>query len=393
MDPSARAAYDFASRFACKPRWRTGAPGRINLIGEHTDYNLGFALPMAIDRYAAIAAAPAATNLSRLHAADLNETIQLDLTQQASIHAFISTVATDSSDHFAPHLLGVAAQFIKRGHVLPNIDLVLASSIPIGAGLASSAAIKVAMCNLLASAIGISLSPMETALLCQRAEHESVGTPCGIMDMLTSAIAHAEASQQSSHALLLDCQTNHAERIPLPSSGSLAFLVVDTGVKHALAGSEYAVRRRTCEQAAMKLHVSSLRDATMDALHRASLTDEERRCALHVVQENQRTLDAAQALQERSFDRLGEILFAGHQSLRELYQVSCAELDTIVDAARELRESGLVYGARMTGGGFGGCAIVLCPPGHESQIRERIESAFQSAHGRKPRIDRVRAVS
>lgn len=393
MDPLERAAREFVARFVHPPHWVAAAPGRVNLIGEHTDYNLGFALPMAINRFAAIAAAPAATGISRLYAADFNRTAEIDLSQPASIHEFISTLTADSREHFAPHLLGVALQFIKRGHALPNLDLVLASSVPIGAGLASSAAIKVAMCHVLAVAIGISLSPMETALVCQRAEHESVGTPCGIMDMLTSAIAHAEAPQQESCALLLDCLTNHVERIPLPPSESLAFLVIDTGVNHALAGSAYAMRRRTCEQAAIKLRVPSLREATIDSLHHAGLTDEERRCALHVLQENQRTLDAAEALRARSFDQLGELLFAGHQSLRDLYQVSCAELDTIVDSARALRENGLAYGARMTGGGFGGCAIVLCPPVNELQIRRRIETDFAAAHGRKPALDRVQPAS
>jgi len=367
-----RAVQLFEHRFGRSPTLAAAAPGRVNLIGEHTDYNHGFVLPMAIDRQAIALADPANGRLSTFLAIDLDQEVQTDLTRP---------LAPLRETRWANYALGVADQFIRRGFELPNLDLALTSTVPIGSGLASSAAVEVAVATLLEQLTGAPLDPIDKALLCRDAEHAFPATPCGIMDMLVAC------SARPGHALLIDCRANHARPIPLPPPDRAVLLIADTGVRHDLASGAYADRRTTCELAAARLGLDSLRDATPSAIESAGLTETEHKRALHVVLENRRTLQAARLLRASDLDAFGRLMFESHDSLRYLYEVTCPELDTLVEEARLLREQRHeLYGARMTGGGFGGCAIVLCAPSAAAQTAKRLQHAFAAAHRRQAKL-------
>jgi galactokinase len=351
----------------------------VNLIGEHTDYNEGFVLPVGIDRQALFVADRTDTSHSVLYAVDLDETVEADLTQPLSPLGVT---------HWANYPLGVAQQFVGRGFDLPPIEALFTSSVPIGAGLSSSAAIEVAMATLLEQLLGVELEPLEKVLLCQKAENVFAGAPCGIMDMYTATMAEPD------HALLLDCRCNRATPIRMPSADEAALLIADTGVKHELATSAYAERRATCERAAAALGVSSLRDATIEMLDEGQLTKMEHSRAYHVIGENRRVELAATALREGNLERFGDLMFESHASLRELFEVSCPELDTLVDTARGLRDQGLgVLGARMTGAGFGGCAIILCRAPAAGIVADGLAREYEARHSRPPKLFEARAAS
>jgi galactokinase len=372
-----RALAKFFARFGARPRFAAAAPGRINLIGEHTDYNDGFVLPMAIDRWAVIVADFAPNNQSVFVAADLAREFTLDLRTPLA--------PSPTLNAWVNHLTGVVHQFKNRGTEAPNLNLLLTSTVPIGAGLASSAAIEVAMATLIEQITGSRCDPLERAKLCQRAEHEFVGTPCGIMDMLVACAAVEGA------AMFIDCRSLQITTVPLPPFGEASVLIVDTGVRHDLAAGMYAQRRCECAEAARQLGVRFLRDATAALLAASALPDVLLHRATHVVTENMRTVLAAAALRTGDLEQLGDLMFASHESLSRLFEVSCAELDLIVEAAGELRGEG-VFGARMTGGGFGGCAIVLCRSGRAADIQVNVCDRFQRQFERSPATFVVRAV-
>ncbi len=377
----AEAATAFTDRFGRRPQFAAAAPGRVNLIGEHTDYNDGFVLPMAIDRWAIVVADLAANNVSTFWAIDLGEKVLCNLTAPL----------TPVDAHFANYLLGVVDQFAKLGCSVPNLDVAITSTVPIGAGLASSAAIEVAMATLLENVVPASLDPIDKALLCQRAEHTFPGTPCGIMDMFIATLA------QPNYALLIDCQSNTAQPIPLPPADSVAMLIANTNVPRELAQSEYAARRRTCQESATRLGLTTLRQATEEMgispiFRERGLSDRQARCAEHVVCENQRVLQTAEALKAGDLATVGRLMFDSHTSLRDLYQVSCAELDALVDAAKEMRGDGGVIGARMTGGGFGGCALVLCQADAVTTVSDELARRFSSRFARPATLFTVTAV-
>ncbi len=353
---SAEAA--FVRRFGRKPRFAAAAPGRVNLIGEHTDYNEGFVLPMAIDRRAVIVGDRAARDRSTFWSVDLDQVAEADLTAQLA----------PQPRGFANYLLGVADQWNAAGYRLPNLDVVIQSSVPIGAGLASSAAVEVAFAHLLQQVTGAAMSPLDLALLCRRAEHSFPGTPCGIMDMLVAT--HARPG----HAMLIDCRSNQVQAIPLPPPDRASFLIADTGVRHDLADGAYAERRGRCAAAASRLGLPSLRDARRGMPAAGSMPAAELAAALHVLAENERTLVAAAAIATGDLEALGALMFDSHESLRDLLDVSCPELDVLVEAAAALRGAG-VYGARMTGAGMGGCAVVLCRPDALDQVTAALERA------------------
>jgi galactokinase len=370
-----RAFTGFHKRFKRRPRWAATAPGRVNLIGEHTDYNDGYVLPMAIDRHVVVLADDAWESWSTLRAIDLKTEIRADLSRPQTPRP---------SGDFGNYLLGVSDQFARAGEV-PNLDLVVTGNVPIGAGLASSAAVEVAMATLLQEVTGLELDPRSMALVCQRAEHEFAKTPCGIMDMFVAT--HAS----SGRALLIDCRTMDARPIPLPPADEVSILIADTTVRRALAESAYADRRRTCAEAARRLGMPSLRDAHVGLLAGAGLSDEQLRCARHVIDENQRTLLAAAALSTGDLEALGELMFDSHASLRDLYGVSCAELDALVEAAAALRGDGGVIGARMTGAGFGGCAVVMCRDGAGERVSIELSRQFAERFGHPPKCFPVKA--
>lgn len=357
-----RALDAFESGFGRPATLAAAAPGRVNLMGEHTDYNDGYVLPIAIDRWAVIVGdvAPETESISTWYSLDLDEEYEADLQQP------LQPVTLD----WVNYPLGVVEEFRQHQIELPNIDFVLTSSVPIGAGLSSSAAITVALATMFAEALGFDLDPIRKAQWCQRAEHEFPKVPCGIMDPMIASLA------SEGDALFIDCQSHETKRVTMPPQDDAVLLIANTNVKHALATSEYAARREECRLAVEELRavlfrqeIQSLRDVTANDLRQArdQMDPVFMRRAMHVVNENIRTLESIRALMQHDLQRFGEYMFASHVSLRDEYEVSCAELDTLVELAGELslaiagQDRG-VYGARMTGAGFGGCAIILCRP-------------------------------
>jgi galactokinase len=373
-DPRVRARSAFRGAFGSEPRWGAAAPGRVNLIGEHTDYNDGFVLPMAIDRVCVAVGGPAADpHESRILAVDLGETVSIDLSRPLEVGPGAGQIEQGS---WPAYIAGVAARFQRLlGGSLANLDIAVASSVPVGGGLSSSAAIEVATSTLLEQATGITLEPKAKALLCQRAEHEFAGVPCGIMDQFVSVMG------REGHALLIDCRSQVVEHIPMPRPEHIVVLILNSNVRHSLAAGEYAKRKAECQAAVRALGIASLRDADEAVVvqARAHLSDVEFRRARHVVSENARTVAAAVALRGGDLAGLGRLMIESHRSLRDDYEVSCAELDTLVELAEGTEG---VFGARMTGGGFGGCVVALVSAPRAGRIAEEVGRGYRARHGR-----------
>jgi galactokinase len=349
------------------------APGRVNLIGEHTDYNGGFVLPMALERAATVAAAPREGRRVRAHSVNLGETVEFDLDRPGRPRRGL----------WLDYVEGVARALIRRGASLCGADLVVSSDVPAGAGLSSSAALEVSVGMALAAVSGARVGPLELALAGQEAEHTYVGTMCGIMDQLTSARGRA------GHALLIDCRTLETTPIPLDTSET-AVVVCDTHVRHELASSAYNERRADCERGVELLravlpNIKALRDVSVEDLERygALLPETVLRRCRHVVTENARTLAAAEALRAGRTDELGRLMWQSHESLRDDYEVSCAELDALVETAAGV---GGVLGARMTGGGFGGSTVNLVSRHALQDFRCAVTAAFTERFGHAPTV-------
>ncbi len=359
----------FSERFGSAPRWLAVAPGRVNLIGEHTDYNGGYVLPLAIDRHVVIAAAPVAGAGGRLRvysaALDTSVDIRLDGSEPPGDPAW------------ANYVRGVVRAFGERGLVAGSIDAAIVSDLPLGGGLSSSAALEVATATLLEKATGATLHPREKARLCRQAEHDFAGVPCGVMDQLASVIGDAAG------ALLIDCRSEVVRVIPFADPGVIV-LVCNTNTKHALVDGAYARRRMECTDASRQLGVASLRDATPAMVEAAngSLDPVIARRARHVTTENMRTVAAAAHLEAREFADVGRLMYASHRSLRDDFEVSSAELDTLVDVAREIGPAGGVLGARMTGGGFGGCTVTLVRTDSAASVANTLSTEYQKRTGR-----------
>jgi galactokinase len=364
-----RARGAFAAHFGRPATLVVAAPGRVNLIGEHTDYNGGFVLPMAIDRHVVAAAAPgpAGARRWRVHSAELAGEAELPT----------DTPAPPGAPAWANYLRGVLAGYLERGWALPGLDVALVSDLPLGGGLSSSAALEVAGATLIEAACGQTLPALERARLCQRAEQRWAGVPCGIMDQLASV------GGQEAGALLIDCQSERFQVIAIPDE--VGVLVTNSQVRHALGDGEYARRRADCEEAARLLGVASLRTVSAEQLATASdrLPPVIARRARHVVQENARALAFADALAGRDLARAGALLYDSHRSLRDDYQVSCPELDALVEIAAELGPAGGVIGARMTGGGFGGCTVTLVHKAQLSAVAAALSEAYAQRCGRQ----------
>ena len=365
---ASRAGEFFARCFGHPPRWLVAAPGRVNLIGEHTDYNDGFVLPMAIERYIVVAAGANTTGRVTLHSVTTGETATFSVRPKVE----------RGEPGWSNYVRGVIAEFQKRAKKVSGFDAVIESSLPFGGGLASSAALEVAMAALLEAMTGPALDPIEKALLCQRAEHEFAGVPCGIMDQFTSILG------RENHALLLDCRSRTTTPVAM-TSPEVTVLIINTNTRHKLAESEYPKRREQCETAARVLKVSALRDATPATLlaARKQMEPVVFRRARHVVSENERTLQAAHAIQASDWAKAGELMYASHKSLREDYEVSCRELDAVVELARGMGTAGGVLGCRMTGAGFGGCAVSLVKTEAVPQITRTLDLAYEKQIGRQ----------
>jgi len=361
----------FETRFAHQPAIVVRAPGRINLLGGHTDYNEGYVLPVAVDRAAWAAAA----------AIDAREVLvrALDLGGDA---IFPLDVIPPSDGGWADYPKGVAWALQERGLRPVGMEAVLTSDVPVGAGLSSSAAVEVAFAYAWQQLSGFQLDRRDLALVCQRAENGYVGINCGIMDQMTSALG-AEG-----YALLLDCRTLEVEPVPLPAG--IVIMVADTGVRRRLATSEYNVRRAQCEQAVRMLRerlpgIRALRDVSLDDLKRlrAHLPEVIYRRALHVVTGNMRVLLAAAALRRGDLVTVGALMKACHASLRDYYEVSSPELDRLVEAACEVAGC---YGARLTGAGFGGCVVALVATDAVPDFEAHVSAIYESAFDRRPAI-------
>jgi galactokinase len=341
------------------------APGRVNLIGEHTDYNEGFVLPFAIDRRTVVALSARDDRLVRVASTFADEMAEIDLD-------LLGTQGPEGLSGWSAYPLGVAWALSEFGadlSAVPGVDLFIDSDVPVGAGLSSSAAIESAVALALNDVWRLSLDRRTLARVGQRAENVAVGAPTGIMDQSASLLG------QTDHAVFLDCRTLDSELIPLGlAEAGLAILVIDTGVKHNHATGGYGERRASCERGATAMGVTSLRDLTADDLPRAQqlLDDETFRRIRHVITENQRVLDTVALLRTDGAAAIGELLDASHRSMRDDFEISVPELNLAVETA----VSAGALGARMTGGGFGGAAIALVSLDDLSRIQVAVDNAF-----------------
>jgi galactokinase len=359
----------FASLFGGEPRLFF-APGRVNLIGEHTDYNDGFVLPVAIDRGTLTAGRARGDRLVRVHSVNLGETAELDLDRPGPPRRGL----------WLDHVEGVARAIEAAGSRLCGADLALESDVPLGAGLASSAALQISVGLTLLSLSAVPMHRLTLARAGQRAEHEFVGTECGIMDHLAATLGLAD------HALSIDCRSQAVT--PVPLDPDIAIVVCDTGVRRELARSEYNVRRAECERAVELLrpvvpNITALRDVGVSRLPEveALLPDPLRKRCRHVVTENDRTLRAAEALKNADRVALRELMAASYRSLRDDYEVSCPELDALVTIGDTIEGS---LGHRMTGAGFGGCTVHLVPSDGVARFQRTIAQEFERTFRRTP---------
>ena len=364
----------FKQAFGGPPEVTARAPGRVNLIGEHTDYNQGFVLPVAIDRYIAFAARCRGDRLVRARALDLAESNEFSLDAVSG--------ARDDLPLWGRYLAGVAALLEDGPARLPGVDVAFSGNVPRESGLSSSAALEMGAVALWQRALHRHPDPVAMAKLGRRVENEFLGIPSGIMDQFISALG------RRGQALLLDCRSLEYRQVPLP--GGADIVVANSGVKRALARSEYGVRVQQCAAAVAELRLAgveagSLRDVALDRFRalEAKLSELPRRRARHVITENQRVLDAVAALDAGSVERFGELMNASHRSLRDDYQVSAPELDTLVEIAWQ--QPG-VYGARMTGAGFGGCTVNLVRREAGKGLVAALQSGFAEVFGRTPEV-------
>jgi galactokinase len=361
----------FRARFGADPHVYR-APGRVNLIGEHTDYNDGFAMPAAIEFYCWVAVGSREDRKLKIYSEEFSAASEADL----------DSAAHQPSKTWSDYPLGVALQLEQAGFTLRGANLLIESEVPMGAGLSSSAAIEVATALALADQSGWTPDRVQLAQLCQRAENEFVGARVGIMDQFVSL--HG----QEDHALMLDCRSLSYEPLLIPDAVKL--VISNTMVKHELASSEYNRRRADCEEAVRRLAgvlpgIRALRDVSLDQLEQHSnvLSEIIHKRALHIVTENARVLDSAEALRSGDIARFGMRMAESHRSLRDLYEVSCRELDLMVDLAYQQKG---VYGARMTGGGFGGATINLVDARYAGEFKEKMAKAYQKETGLVPQI-------
>jgi galactokinase len=374
----------FLRHFGAQPAAVCRAPGRINLIGEHTDYNAGFVMPVAIDCYTYAAARARTDGRLRVHSSHFDETVERRLA------AGPRDVEPGAERHWSDYPWGVAQCLVTHGVALPGADLLIHGEVPIGAGLSSSAALEMAAALALTQSAGCSLDPLTLARLCQRAENEFVGSRCGIMDQFTAAFG------REGYALCLDCRSLSYRPVPLEvhdlsnAAASARLVVCNTMVRHHHPAGEYNTRREECERGVAVLsrlmpRVQSLRDVTSDDLQsaRPRLDDVVFHRCRHVVTENARVVAAALALENRDFQRFGELMRDSHSSLSQDYEVSCEELDLMVRLA--LGFDG-VYGARMTGGGFGGCTVNLVREDAVERFRLFMVERYSEATGHRPEI-------
>lgn len=365
----------FKEKFSAEPDVVVAAPGRVNLIGEHIDYNDGFVLPMAIERYTVIAARvdPENESTATLYSVDMDQQVEISL---------VDPVKQENS-HWSNYAAGVVAGFVQdKGISIPGFQAVAKSNVPIGGGLSSSASLEVAVATVIEAIAGQTIPKVDKGLVCQKAEHEFAGVPCGIMDQFSSVLC------ESDHLLLLDCRDQSFQQIPF-SNPDIVVLIINSEVKHELTGGEYAQRRSQCEAALEILGARSYRDVTLQQVQekKDDLDEVTYNRAHHVVTEIARTLKTAEAMKKNAWQTVGELMYASHASLRDDFEVSCKELDVLVDIASKTDG---VIGARMTGGGFGGCIVALVQGNKADSISDSICRDYESQTGVKPSAFKTR---
>jgi galactokinase len=373
-------AQAFRARFGAMPRLFR-APGRVNLIGEHTDYNSGLVMPAAIQFETQVAIAPRTDRRLQLHSDNLNAGYQMTLPKD-----FERADAPPRAGSWSDYAVGVAWTLGRAGLPVTGADLLIQGSVPLGSGLSSSAALEVAVAQALLGISGTALEPLQIAQLCQRAENEFVGARCGLMDQFASVFG------QAGRALYFDCRS--LEHAPIPLGGA-ALVVCNSMVHHQLANGEYNRRREQCEAgvralAERRAGIQTLRDVELPDLLRAAGTLDPviyRRCR-HVLSENARVAAMRDALEGGRLVAAGQLMQASHTSLRDDYEVSCAELDLLVTLALQVKG---VYGARMTGGGFGGCTVNLVRHDAVETMMEYVSTHYERGTGRRPDIYRCEA--
>jgi galactokinase len=369
--------HTFEEHFAGTPRIAL-APGRVNLIGEHTDYNDGYVFPMAIDRHIGIAFSPRPDNTLRVHAADLNDTCSIDL----------QNLQSRPSPNWARYPAGMAWALQQDGATLRGLNAVVSGTLPIGAGLSSSAALEMASGLAFATSLDLDCPPTRLAQLGQRAENEYVGVSCGIMDQYASALSEQDM------ALLLDCRSLDTTPVPLPDF--LSVLVMDSGVRRSLTDGAYNERHAQCRKALRHFQeidptIKALRDVSPSLLEReeSELSDLTYRRARHVVHETRRPRRMGEAFRQGNASDAGRLMNASHQSLRDLYDVSSPELNALVERAQEHPNC---YGARLTGAGLGGCAIALVDQGYAPAVATFVKEAYTSGFEHEARFWNSRPV-
>lgn len=368
-DVKQKAVEAFDNKFGCKPEMLSYAPGRVNLIGEHTDYNDGFVMPCAIKFGTAIAAKANGTDKMRVLAVDVN----------GDYDEF--TVTADMVKHedktWSNYLRGVTKLICERGCKVGGLDVAICGDVPLGAGLSSSASLEVAFGNLISNAFDLGIELQDIALIGQAAE-AYIGCKCGIMDQTISACGRAGC------AMRLDCRSLEKQYSKIPEG--LEVLIVNSNVKHALVGGEYNERREQCEHASKVLGVKALRDATMEMLDakKSELDDVTYRRARHVITEDDRVLSAVKAFEAGDLDELGKLMYASHCSMRDDFEITIPEIDGLVEIIRKvLGENGAV---RMTGGGFGGSVVAVVEPSKIEAVKAAIDAEYEKLSGRRATI-------
>jgi galactokinase len=366
MQNKDKIAQVFEEKFGEVPKYVVRSPGRVNIIGEHTDYNDGFVFPMAINRAMWIAMRPRADKIVNVWSADFGQMIEFDLDN------------LEKGD-FQPgeYVKGVAWAMMEAGHLLNGFDGVMGGDVPIGSGLSSSAALELVTARAFALSSGVEWNPHEMALLGQKAENQWVGMQCGIMDQLISAAGEKD------HALFIDCRSLETTAVPLPKG--TVIVVLDTATRHEHAGGEYNDRRQQCEDAAQFFGAKALRDVTLEQFNERAdqLEEAVMRRARHVITENERTIQAVEAMRNNDAAKLGQLMNESHDSMRDDFEITNSALDVMSEIAQTQASC---YGARMTGGGFGGCAVALVGTGDVEQFVAVVGPEYEKQTGNTPQI-------
>lgn len=368
-DVKQKAIAAFAEKFGAQPEFMSYAPGRVNLIGEHTDYNDGFVMPCAIKFGTAIAA--------RFNGSDKMRVLAVDVNGDYDEFTVTADMQKHESKTWSNYLRGVTKLICERGCKVQGLDVAICGDVPLGAGLSSSASLEVAFGNLLSEACGLNIALQDIALIGQAAE-AYIGCKCGIMDQTISACGKANC------ALLIDCRSLQLTQVSVPSN--LDILIVNSNVKHALVGGEYNERREQCENAAKILGIKALRDATMPMLDakKGEMDDVTYRRARHVITEDERVLEAVKAFEAGDLATLAEKMYASHCSMRDDFEITIPEIDGLVEIIRKaIGENAAV---RMTGGGFGGSVVAVVEPSKVPQVKAAIDAEYEKISGKKATI-------